>query len=73
MKYLRLAVLTIIGLICLLVCGCENKNRTERKTVESGYAAGYLKEIQLDDGTRCVVWKDQFRRGGISCDWHGSN
>lgn len=70
-------IMIIIAIIAMFVALVVPYILTERKNEEEGirvteslHVDGTIKEVYLEDGTRCAVLIGD-RKGGISCDWKG--
>jgi hypothetical protein len=66
-------LLILLGFFAL--AGCETGNESGEtydgtpyvKSGAAGYSM-YLTEVELSDGTRCVIAQG-YKSGGITCDW----
>lgn len=64
---IRLSSLIAACAALAFLTGCDPDGNREGKASAEWHG---VKEVYLEDGTRCVVL-DQFKEGGIDCDWAG--
>ena len=57
--------------LAILISGCIKVDTSKSATVNNvdGFGFGYLYDINLKDGTHCIVFSPTVNGGGITCNW----